>query len=108
MTEELQGATAGSSETDTAPKWLQAVLDNQNQQTRHLQMMLAPVLTHITGGNPAAHQASPPLATVRGSEDVTSQHPARDRHAPEPDVTPLVPWETTARPRDHSPFAVEL
>lgn len=110
MTEELQGATGGSYEPDRAPQWLQALLDNQNQQTKHLQMMLAPVLTHITGGNPAVQKTTPPLAVSSGDGDEILQRSTFDRHAPGPDAMPSVSWELPVRPREGvgGPFAAEL
>ena len=103
MTEELQGATAGPAEAEGAPKWLQAVLENQNQQTKHLQMMLAPVLSHITGKS-VAQQTPQSLTTARGGEDTISLDSTRERHAPEPRVS----FDVTTRPKDRAPFAAEL
>lgn len=66
------------------------------------------VLTHITGGNPAAQQASPPLAAPSGEGDETSQRPSLDRHATDLDALPSGSWELPVRPRNcvGGPFVI--
>lgn len=73
-------------------------------------MMLAPVLTHITGGNPAVQKTTPPLAVSSGDGDEILQRSTFDRHAPGPDAMPSVSWELPVRPREGvgGPFAAEL
>lgn len=109
MTEELQGATAEPVQADKAPQWLQALLDNQNQQTKQLQMMLAPVLTHISR-NPVTHQALPPFAAPTVDGEDSAQRSTLHSLVAEPGDVPSAPWGMSARPSSHSsgPFASEL
>ncbi|XP_043972480.1 uncharacterized protein LOC122830832 [Gambusia affinis] len=103
MTEDLQDATAGPGEADTPPKWLQAVLENQNQQTRHFQMMLAPVLSHITGQS-TVQQTQASHTVPERSDDLIPLHSTRERSACETHAS----LDVTTRPRVHTPFAAEL
>lgn len=89
---------------DRATRCCKALLDNQNQQTRFLQINLSPASPNPSNGeNPAAQQASPPLAASSGG-GILQHH----RHGPEPDATYSVSWEIPVRPRDCAPFAAEL
>jgi len=100
MTEE--GATAGPLEPDQAPSWLKALLDHQTQS---LQVMLAPVLTHMTGVDSSAPQYLPPAASSGEGGEILRQ-PLQDRR----DEAPLGSLGMPVRPRDQTggPFAAEL
>lgn len=84
--------------SERAPRWLQVLLDNQNQQAKQLQMMLAPVVTHITGSNSRSSQPSVISSASSGNGDETAQCSPPERVIPRSDLPPA----------SSHPFAAEL
>ncbi|KAI7811653.1 hypothetical protein IRJ41_008241 [Triplophysa rosa] len=105
--EELcQGAMAAASDVSQPPDWLKAMLEHQNKNNEQLQMMMAPILTHITSC-PQVPQTS--MFTAPKSDTRESSQPVvRERRVPYTDSTFL--QDTTERSRNVTggPFAGEL
>lgn len=97
------GATVGSPELDQASPWLKALLDHQTQS---LQVMLVPVITHITAGDLSAPSTSQPLVASSEYRGEMLRQPLQVKE----DETPAASWEMPVGPRDQAvgPFAAEL
>ncbi len=65
------GAMAAAPDSNQPPDWLKTMLENQNKNNEQLQMMMAPLLIHITSGSQA-----PQTSRVQGPSYATTDQVA--------------------------------
>ncbi len=100
------GAMAAAPDSNQPPDWLKTMLENQNKNNEQLQMMMAPLLTHITSGSQAPQTSM--FTAPRGDTRESSQPTVRERRMPYSD-SPFI-QDDTERSRNITggPFAAEL
>ncbi len=100
------GAMAAAPDSNQPPDWLKTMLENQNKNNEQLQMMMAPLLTHITSGSQAPQTSM--FTAPRGDTLESSQPTVRERRMPYSDSPFLQDDTDRSRNITGVPFAAEL
>ncbi len=100
------GAMAAAPDSNQPPDWLKTMLENQNKNNEQLQMMMAPLLTHITSGSQAPQTSM--FTAPRGDTRESSQPTVRERRMPYSDSSFLQDDTERSRNITGGPFAAEL